>query len=63
MTSIVNQCSICIENLNIKSNNWCKLNTQSNNSNETIKTLECTHQFHTLCINEWLKGNNTCSLW
>ena len=62
MTSIVNQCSICIENLNNKSNNWFKWNTQSNNSNETIKTLECSHQFHTLCINEWLKGNNTCPL-
>ena len=62
MTSIVNQCSICIENLNIKTNNWFKWNTQSNETIKTIKTLECTHQFHTSCINEWLKGNNTCPL-
>ena len=56
MTVIVNPCSICTEDLNIRSKWWCTQN------NETIKKLECTHQYHELCINEWLKNHDTCPL-
>jgi len=37
-------CAICLEELN--------------NNNKVI--LECMHSFHTECITEWFKNNNTC---
>ncbi len=40
------QCTICMDNLN--------------NNDQVIKTLPCTHAFHTACINTWLKQNPTC---
>ena len=32
------------------------------NSSETIHTLQCTHTFHSACIQTWLADNNTCPM-
>ena len=41
-------CSICTDNLE--------------KNNTVIKTLDCNHQYHTDCIDIWLKEHNTCPL-
>lgn len=44
-------CSICIDEIDIK-------------DNENTKIIDCSnkHIFHTVCINKWLKVNNICPL-
>jgi len=42
------ECSICYENM-------C-------NSNGNVKTLECGHQFHRECINEWFTHRKNCPI-
>ncbi len=39
-------CSICLTTIN----------------NKQKHQLKCTHQFHTNCINEWLKNSNSCPI-
>lgn len=40
------RCTICLEQITA----------------ENLKTLPCSHQFHTQCINEWLENHETCPL-
>ncbi len=37
-------CSVCLEDL----------------ETSAIKTLECSHSFHSYCINEWISHNTNC---
>jgi len=29
---------------------------------EEVKTLKCNHEYHTMCVDPWLKENDTCPL-
>ncbi len=50
-TSTIINCSICIDEIDIK-------------DEKNVKSLDCSnkHIFHINCINEWLKVNNICPL-
>lgn len=43
-------CSVCFESID-----RAEMNNQ-----EKIRTLECTHSFHTSCITPWAERSNTC---
>ena len=50
-------------NLHIDININCSICTDNLEKNNTpIKTLDCNHQYHTDCIDIWLKEHNTCPL-
>ena len=57
MTEINILCSICTDNLEIKSKRCCCIK-----NNIPIKILDCNHQYHTNCIDIWLNDHNTCPL-
>ena len=42
-----NECIICLEDLNLPQNNT---------------TLRCNHIYHTMCIHNWLRENNSCPI-
>lgn len=42
-----NECMICMSNFQM---------------NEKVKIMPCTHFFHTACIREWFKNNDTCPI-
>jgi hypothetical protein len=42
-----NECMICMSNFTI---------------GEKVKIMPCTHFFHTACIREWFKANDTCPI-
>ena len=46
-TSLVENCSICLDNLN---------------SNPTHELSECNHKFHSSCLISWLRVNNGCPM-
>lgn len=48
-----NECSICLENLDLSA-----LASNLNN----IYTLDCNHSFHKNCITKWLETKLTCPL-
>lgn len=42
-----NECMICMSDFQLK---------------EKLKIMPCTHFFHTDCIREWFKNNDTCPI-
>lgn len=44
---IKNECSICLNNINTPTDNWC---------------LPCNHSFHKSCIISWFKNKYNCPL-
>ena len=52
--NIDENCSICLSDITTEE--------QINKNQEIIKQLNCGHNFHTECINEWTKLNNTCPI-
>jgi hypothetical protein len=55
------KCSICLENIKNISK-WDRLSMGKSTVERYPNniTLLCNHIFHTMCINKWLKSNNTC---
>jgi len=45
------KCSICNDNDN-----------NDNDNNDTIQIIECLHEFHKKCIDEWFKTKKQCPL-
>lgn len=43
----INNCSICLKKL------------ENTNNNTTFTTI-CNHEFHYICIQRWIKINNSC---
>uniref|UniRef100_A0A1B0FCG1 RING-type domain-containing protein n=1 Tax=Glossina morsitans morsitans TaxID=37546 RepID=A0A1B0FCG1_GLOMM len=40
-------CSVCLENFEL---------------NQTVRKLGCSHEFHSQCVDKWLKSKATCPL-
>jgi hypothetical protein len=40
----------------------CPICLESMDPGQEVSTLPCQHQYHTACINRWLRGNKVCSI-
>ncbi|BAT99946.1 hypothetical protein LR48_Vigan499s004500 [Vigna angularis] len=51
----------CISNLN--EDCWCCVCLSRLKARDEIRVLPCSHKFHKICVNRWLKGHHkTCPL-
>jgi hypothetical protein len=53
-----NSCIICFDNISIDSS----LSKKNDNIPKKMTKLDCKHNFHTNCIEEWIKTSNTCPI-